>query len=37
MLANGAVAQFMAALGNMLSNENATKFLRNESSATPQE
>jgi hypothetical protein len=30
------VAQFMAALGNM-SNEDATKFLRNDSSATPQE
>jgi hypothetical protein len=30
------VAQFMAALGNM-SNEDATKFLKNESSATPQE
>jgi hypothetical protein len=27
------VAQFMAALGNM-SNEDATKFLKNESSAT---
>jgi hypothetical protein len=30
------VAQFMAAIGNM-SNEDATKFLRNEPAATPQE